>query len=194
MATITTPTDDRLVERPHSAEELYGLMAEFDTQEELLAAAHATHRAGYRHTDAYSPFPVHGVAEALGLPRSRVPLLVLVGGLVGFATGLLMQYWMTVIAYPINVGGRPMVSWPSWVVPTFETTVLFAAFAAVFGMFALNRLPMPYHPAFNAPNFERASEDGFFLCIEATDPNFRHEDTLQFLQGLKPRQVTEVQH
>ena len=165
MATRESYTEQQMIEQPHASPEIYGLMAEFDNEHDLIQAAHRTRQAGYRKTDAFSPFPVHGLAEALDIPRSRVPLLVLCGGLLGFGTGLLMQYWMTVIAYPINVGGRPLVGWPSWVVPIFETTVLFASFAAVFGMFALNRLPMPYHSVFNTPNFERASEDGFFLLI-----------------------------
>ena len=171
---------------------IYGLMAEFDTPDELLAAAERAHAEGYRRMDAYAPFPVEGLAEAIGFHRTRLPLLVLLAGLFGAFVGFFSQYYVTVIDYPLNVGGRPLNSWPSYIPITFEVTILFAALAAVVGMVALNRLPMPYHPVFNVPAFARASRDRFFLCIEAADPRFDREGTKRFLQGLKPKEVSEV--
>ena len=174
------------------ATQLYGMTAEFDDPHHLVSAAYEARRAGYTKMDAYTPQPVEGLAEALNLPRSRVPLIVLVGGLTGATAGILLQYWVSVIAYPINVGGRPLASWPMFVPVTFEMTILFSSLAAVVGMIAVNGLPMPYHPIFNAKHFERASQDGFFLCIEATDPLFDPERTREFLQSLHPREVADV--
>ena len=173
--------------------EIYGLMAEFDNPEDLLEAARRTHAAGYRQMDAYSPFPVEGVAEAIGFHRTRLPLIVLLGGIAGGVGGYLLQYYTTVIDYPLNVGGRPLHSWPAFIPVTFETTVLIAALAAVLGMLALNGLPRPYHPVFNVPSFEMASRNLFFLCIEATDALFDVERTRQFLEALGPRQVHVVE-
>jgi hypothetical protein len=173
---------------------IYGVMAEFGTPGELLEASVRAHDAGYRRMDAYTPFPVEGLAEALGFHERRVPLLVLFGGLVGAVAGYGLQYWVSVIAYPLNIGGRPFHSWPAFIVPTFETTILFASFGAVLGMLALNGLPMPYHPVFNAPRFALASRDRFFLCIEARDPRFDRVETKKFLESLGARDVVEVDH
>ncbi|MFI5340428.1 MAG: DUF3341 domain-containing protein [Candidatus Methylomirabilales bacterium] len=173
---------------------IYGLMAEFDGPDDLLAAAKRAHAEGYRRMDAYSPFPVEGLAEAIGGQHTRLPLLVLIAGLVGAFVGFASQYYVTVFDYPINVGGRPLNSWPSYIPITFEVTILFAALTAVVGMIALNRLPMPYHPVFNVPRFALASREQFFLCIEAADPRFDREGTRRFLESLKPREVSEVAH
>jgi hypothetical protein len=173
---------------------VYGLLAEFEDPDHLLAAARRAHEAGFRHMDAYSPFPVHGLAEAIGFRRNFVPLLVLLGGLAGAAIGFGMQYWISVEAYPLNIGGRPLNSWPSFVPVTFEMTILLAAVTAVLGMLALNGLPMPYHPVFNVPRFALATHDRFFLCIEAADPLFDPERTRRFLEELRPRGISEVPH
>ncbi|HSB68500.1 MAG TPA: DUF3341 domain-containing protein [Candidatus Methylomirabilis sp.] len=171
---------------------LYGLLAEFDTPQELLAAARRVHADGYRRMDAYTPFPVEGLAEAIGFHHTRLPLLVLLAGLFGAFVGFASQYWVTVIDYPLNIGGRPLNSWPAYIPITFEVTILFAALAAVVGMIAMNGLPMPYHPVFNVPAFAAASRDRFFLCIEARDPMFDLQRTRQFLQGLGSQGVYDV--
>ncbi len=171
---------------------LYGLMAEFEQPEEVLTAVKRSYQEGYRRMDAYSPFPVEGLAEALGRRGTAVPLIVLLGGIVGGLSGYFMQWYATVISYKLNVGGRPFHSWPAYIPITFELTVLSAALCAVVGMLALNRLPEPYHAVFNAPDFERASQDRFFLCIEAADPKFDLAATQTFIQSLKPVKVTEV--
>jgi hypothetical protein len=171
----------------------YGLMAEFDTPEQLVAAARLAYDAGYRKLDSYSPMPVHGVFEAMGYSRTWMPQLVLGGGLTGCAFGYGLCFYMTVIAYAHNTGGRPVHSWPAYIPITFECTVLFAAAAAVFGMLALNRLPMPYHPVFNGANFLRASQDGFFLCIQADDPLYDPVETRAFLAGTGAKGVSEVE-
>jgi hypothetical protein len=144
--------------------------------------------------DAYSPFPVEELAEALGFHKTRVPMIVLVGGLLGLATAYVLQWWINTIAYPVNVGGRPLHSWPAFIVPTFELTILFAGLAAFFGMLGLNGLPLPYHPVFNVESFTGVTRDKFFLCIESTDPRFDRELTYQFLASLNPREVAEVPH
>ncbi len=174
------------------SEPLHGLMAEFDDPETLLQATRRAYAEGYRRMDAYSPFPIEELGEALGIHRTAVPLLVLMGGIVGALSGYGLQYWVAAIAYPLNVGGRPFNSWPSFIPVTFEMTVLVAALTAVFGMLALNRLPMPYHPVFNVPRFALATRDRFFLCIEATDPMFDFDGTREFLQRFAPREVSEV--
>lgn len=177
-----------LVSRPT----LYGLMAEFDSPSALVAAANAARRDGYQRMDAYSPIPIEELHEALGFHHTRLPLIVLAGGLVGGLGGYGLQYWSSVLEYPLNIGGRPFHSWPSFIPVTFETTILGAALAAVLGMLALNGLPMPYHPVFNAPRFALASRSRFFLCIEARDPRFDREATQRFLESLDPRGVSEV--
>jgi hypothetical protein len=167
-------------------------MAEFDNPTALVAAAHAARRAGYSRMDAYSPIPIEELHEALGFHHTKLPLIVLIGGIVGGLGGYWLQYWASAIAYPLNVGGRPFHSWPSFIPITFETTILGAALAAVFGMLALNGLPMPYHPVFNAPRFALASRNRFFLCIESRDGKFDREGTQHFLESLDPRGVSEV--
>jgi hypothetical protein len=176
-----------------AATRLHGLLAEFDAPEDLVAAAERAYTDGYRRLDAYSPFPVHGLAEATGFHTNRLPLLVLIGGIVGAGAGFLSQYWAAVIDYPLNVGGRPLNSWPAFIPITFEVTILVAALTAVLGMLALNGLPQPYHPVFNAPRFELATRDRFFLCIEATDPRFDLDATRKFLEDVGAREVTEVE-
>jgi hypothetical protein len=171
---------------------IYGLLAEFSNPTELVTAARRAREEGYQRVDAYTPFPVEGLAEALGFHHSGVPLLVLIGGVVGCVTGYLMQYYLSAVDYPLNVGGRPLNSWPAFIPITFELTILFAALTAVLGMLALNGLPMPYHPLFNVPRFALATRDRFFLCIEATDPKFDREETRRFLERLVPREVSEV--
>lgn len=171
---------------------LYGLMAEFDTPTALVQAAERARLAGYREMDAYSPIPIHELSEALGVRRTRLPILVFLGGLLGGLGGFGLEYWTQVIAYPLNIGGRPLNSWPQYIPVTFETTVLGAALSAFVGMWALNKLPQPYHPVFNVPAFARASTDRFFLCIEAADPKFDREATGRFLHGLHPVGVSDV--
>jgi hypothetical protein len=171
---------------------MYGVMAEFDTPERLLEAARRARGEGYRRMDAYTPMPVEGLAEALDLGRSRVPLIVFLGGLAGCLGGFLLQYWIAVLDYPINVAGRPLNSWPSFIPVTFELTILLSALSAIGGLFALCRLPWLHHPVFSVPQFERASQDRFFLCIEARDPRFDPQTTRRFLEGLAPQGVMDV--
>ena len=173
---------------------IYGLLAEFDTPTALVEAAQQARAAGYRRMDGYSPFPIEELAEALGFEKTSVPLVVLIGGILGGSLGYLMQYWISVINYPLNIGGRPLNSWPAFVVVTFEMTILGAALFTVLGMLALNGLPEPYHPVFNVERFAFATRDRFFLCIEARDPKFDRAATQKFLEGLKPKQVLEVPH
>jgi hypothetical protein len=165
---------------------LYGFLAEFENPEALKECVRRAHREGYRRVDAYTPFPVEGLDEELGLHRTAVPLIVLVGGILGAITGGVMQEYSAVIGYPLNIGGRPLNSWPSFVVVTFELTILFAGLFSALGMLALNGLPKPHHPLFNEPRFERATQDRFFFCIEAVDPAFDRDRTWQFLEGLQP--------
>ena len=167
-------------------------MAEFDDPNALVSAAQRARREGYRCMDAYSPFPIEELHEALELPHTRLPLIVLIGGLVGCLGGFALQYWVSAIENPWNVGGRPLFSWPAFIPITFECTILAAALSAVLGMLALNGLPMPYHPVFNVPRFALASRNRFFLCIEARDPRFDIDATRRFLETLNPREVTAV--
>lgn len=171
---------------------IHGLMAEFDTAEDLLTAARRAREAGYRRMDAYTPLPVEGLAEAIGKGHTRIPLIVLLGGLTGCVGGFFLQYWIAVLDYPINVGGRPLNSWPSFIPVTFELTILLAALSAVIGLFAVCGLPRPNHPVFNVPEFERATQNRFFLCIEARDPRFHPDETRRFLGSLSPRGVYDV--
>lgn len=173
--------------------QVYGLLAEFLTPEAVVEAARQAREAGYRQMEAYSPFPVDGLAEALGFHRNRVPLLVLIGGLSGALIAFLMQWYSAVIHYPINIGGRPYNTWPMFVVIMFELTILGGALCAVLGMLGLNGLPRPYNPIFNAPGFSAASSDRFFLCIEAADPQFDRDQTRRFLERLNPKEISEVE-
>ena len=172
--------------------QLFGVMGEFSTPEDLLAATKKVREAGYRHVEAYTPFPVEGLSEAVGFKWTAVPLLTLMGGVGGGLTGFGLQYWVAAITYPINIGGRPLNSWPAFIPVTFELTVLGASIFAVFGMLALNKLPQPYHPVFNVERFAQASTDKFFLCIEARDPKFDLVETSKFLQSLHAQHVNEV--
>ena len=171
---------------------LYGLLAEFDSADELVAATRKVTAAGYTKTDGFSPFPIHEMSEALNFRERKVAPIILVGGLCGLLGGWGLEYWSQVVAYPLNIGGRPFNSWVSFIPPAFETTILVAAFSAVIGMLALNGFPQPYHPVFNAPRFGRASQDKFFLVIEAADPKFDLEHTRAFLDGLNPHEVVAV--
>jgi hypothetical protein len=173
---------------------IYGVMAEFDNPTSLVSAAREARARGYRKLDAYTPFPIEELTEVLHLPKSKLPLIVLIGGILGGLTGYLMQYYVTVIYFPINVAGRPLHSWPMYIVITFELTILCAALSAVFGLLALCGLPMPYHPTFNVPRFALASRNRFFLCIEARDPLFDRQKTEEFLESLDAREVSEVAH
>jgi hypothetical protein len=171
---------------------IYGVMGEFETAKQLIEAAEKTREAGYRRIDAYAPFPVEGLSEALGLRRSWVPFVTLIGGLLGGLSGFAFQYWVNVYSYPMNIGGRPLNSWPAFIPVTFELTILGASTFAVFGMLAMNKLPQPHHPVFNVPRFTHASTDRFFLCIEARDKKFHLAETARFLQNLQAHHVTEV--
>lgn len=171
---------------------MYGLMAEFESPESLVAATRRAYEEGYRIMDAYTPFPVEGLASALGSERTHMSKLIGVGGLAGAIGGFFLVWWITVIAYPVNVAGRPLNSWPAYIPITFECTVLLASLTAVFGMLALNGFPEPYHPVFNIPRFQLASVDRFFLCIESRDPKFALDQTKEFLEGLGPHEVSEV--
>ena len=171
---------------------LYGLTAEFESPTALVQAVRQAREAGYTCMDAYTPFPVEGLPEALGFRKTKMPMLILIGGITGALSGYALQYYCAVISYPINIGGRPLNSWPSWIPVTFELTVLFASLTAVFGLLALCGLPMPYHPLFHVPRFSRATRDSFFLCIESRDPRFDRAATMDFLKGLDPREVSEV--
>ena len=174
---------------------VFGLMAEFETPEAILAATRRARAAGYCDMDAYTPYPVEGLATELGLPSTSVPFVVLVAGIVGAAAGFFMQFWPSVVDYPLNVGGRPANSWPAFIPITFEVLVLVASLSALLGMLFLNGLPRPHHPVFNVPRFDRASQDRFFLCVEATDPHFDLRATRDFLAGLHPSgEVAEVPH
>ncbi len=171
---------------------IYGMMAEFDSASDLVAAARRTREEGYHKIDAYSPFPVEGLAEEIGFRKNSVPLVVLIGGLLGCMSGYALQYWVSAVSYPINVGGRPYNSWPAFIVVTFEMTILFAGLAAVLGMLALNGLPMPYHPVFNVPRFAFATRDRFFLIIFSSDAKYDAVATRAFLETLGPRSISEV--
>ena len=179
--------------RRRVAPTIYGIMGEFNNPTDLVAAARRTYEAGYRRVNGYSPYPIEELDEAIGFKRTSLPLIVLIGGILGGLGGFFMQYWMEVIDYPLNVGGKPYNSWPAFIPITFECTVLVAAFAAVLGMLVLNKLPQPYHPVFNAPNFALATRDRFFLVIEANDPRFSHDETTQFMNQVGAKNVSDVE-
>jgi hypothetical protein len=172
---------------------LYGIMAEFDDPNDLVAAARRTYAEGYRRINGYSPYPIEELTEAIGFTHTKLPLIVFAGGLLGGLGGYFMQYYLEVIDYPLNVGGRPFHSWPSFIPITFECTVLVAALAAIFGMLALNNLPQPYHPVFNVERFALATRDRFFLVIEANDPKFDYDEARSFINSLNAREVTDVE-
>ena len=171
---------------------IYGLIAEFENPTDLVNAARAAREQGYRKLDAYSPFPIEELNEALHLHGNKLPLIVLIGGIVGGTLGYLLQYYVTVLYFPINIAGRPLHSWPSYIVITFEMTILFAALSAVLGLLGLCGLPMPYHPVFNVDRFATASRNKFFLCIESADPKFDRQATATFLESLGAEEVAEV--
>ena len=177
---------------PPGVRELYGLMAEFANPDQLVHAAERVYAEGYRDIDAYAPTPIHGLAEAVGMRSTKVSMVVLIGGLIGACTGFGLCFFMAALAYVHNTGGRPVNSWPAWIPITFEVTVLLGSFSAVLGMLIMNGLPRPYHPVFNVPSFVRASDDRFFLCVEATDPKFDLEATADLLHRLDAYEVTEV--
>jgi hypothetical protein len=171
---------------------IYGVMGEFLTPEQVLNAAGKAREAGYKYISAYTPFPVEGLAHAIGFPRTGVPFLTMIGGLGGGLTGFGLQYWCSAVAYPLNIGGRPLNSWPAFIPVTFELTILGASLFAVIGMLALNKLPQPYHPVFNVERFSHATTDRFFLCIESRDPKFHLAETARFLQSVHAHHVHEV--
>ena len=177
---------------PPTNKRSFALMAEFRSSKELVRAIREAREAGYTQLEAYTPYPIEEVWEELGHHRSWLPLIVLIGGIFGACFGFFLQYWVSVINYPMNIGGRPLNSWIAFIPVTFETTILFAAGAAVLGMFALNKLPMPYHPVFNVERFALASRDRYFLAIARWDPKFDRQATEEFLHRLAPQEVSEV--
>ena len=193
---IEAPTRTSVVAEPvveYEEPKLFGLMAEFEDHEQVVEAAKRAYAEGYREMDAYSPFPVEGLAEALGHEHTAVPLITLIGGMIGGLGGYFMEWVSMARLYPLNVGGRPYNSWPNFIPVTFELTILVASLSAFISVLVLNRLPQPHHPVFNVPEFRRASIDRFFLCIETGDPKFDLEATRRFLEDLKPAKVTEVE-
>ncbi|MGI8908383.1 MAG: DUF3341 domain-containing protein [Candidatus Sumerlaeaceae bacterium] len=176
----------------HAYPGVYGLLAEFKTTTELVEAAYAATRAGYTHTDGYSPFPIAEMDDALQIRKTRIPWLILCAGLTGCFGGFGMQWFANVVHYPINIGGRPLNSWPMFIPVTFELTILLSALTAVFGMLIINGFPQPYHPVFNVPSFAHASQDSFFLLIESSDPKFDRDGTMDFMRSLNAHEVTEV--
>jgi Protein of unknown function (DUF3341) len=173
---------------------IYGVVGEFENERQLIQAAKKSREAGIKHVEAYAPFPVEGLSEALGLKRNKVALLTLIGGLCGGLGGFGFEYWVNVISYPLNIGGRPLNSWPAFIPVTFELTVLGASLAAVFGMLALNGLPQPYHPLFNVERFSKhATTDRFYLCLEARrHHHFNAADAARFLESVGAQHITEV--
>ena len=178
-----------------SREGVYGLLAECNTPSELVHATHEARLAGYRRMECYTPYPVEEAAEALHFHKTRVPLVCLLGGLMGVTTAFIMESWMSAISYPLNIAGRPLFSWPAFIIPAYEWTILFAGLSAAFGMIALNGMPQLYHPVFNAANFRNgATTDKFFLCLEASDPKFSRTQTRSFLEQFPAVSVVEVDH
>lgn len=190
MAVSSEPV--RTGEPEYESPRLHGILAEFDTPEQLQRATRRAYSAGYRAMDAYAPFPIDGLSDALEFRPKAVPLIALFGGMLGAATGYGMQFFIHAISLPVNVGGRPLNSWPAFIPVTFELGVLFAGLGLFFGLLILNRHPEPYHPVFNVEGFARASRDRFFLCIEARDPRFEADATRQFLLELDAREVSDV--
>ncbi|MBV9392517.1 MAG: DUF3341 domain-containing protein [Verrucomicrobia bacterium] len=178
--------------QPQTRGHLYGIIAEFGTSESILNAASEVYRAGYRHLDAYTPFPVDDLAESIGKGKSLIAPIVFIGGITGGLTGYFLQLWGIGINYPYDIGSRPLNSWPLYIPITFELTILFAALSGFIGMFWLNRLPCIHHPVFGVPGFERASVDRFFLSIEASDPLFDAILVNEFLAGMEPIRVVEI--
>jgi hypothetical protein len=172
---------------------IYGVMAEFDDPNAVVAAARKTYAAGYRRINAYSPYPVEELSEAIGFHKNMVPRTVFICGLLGCIGGFALQIWTNAITYPLNVGGRPLVSWPAMIPVAFECTILLAAFGAFLGNILMNRLPQPYHPVFNVPGFARASVDRFFLCIKSDDPKFNDAEARAFLASLGAKEVSDVE-
>ena len=171
---------------------LYGVIAEFSDPQALLDAANKAREKGYTEMDAFSPFPIHGLAEAVGFTKTRLSTIVLVMGILGGIGGFFMCWYANVVSYPLNIGGKPLNSWPAWIPITFECAILLAAFGAVFGMLALNGLPMPYHPVFNVRRFDQASRDKFFLVVQARDPKFNLDEVRDFFDTLQPREIVDV--
>jgi hypothetical protein len=173
----------------------YGVLAEFDTPSDLVRAAQSAYHDGWRRMDCYTPYPVEEAAEAIGFHKNRVSLITLIGGLMGLCAMFSLETWISTLAYPLNIAGRPTYSWPAFVIPAYEWTILFAGFSAALGMFAMNGLPSLYHPLFNAPNFRNgATDDKFFLCLEATDPKFEIAEAKAYLAGFAPTSVVEVEY
>ena len=172
---------------------IYGVMAEYDNVTDITDAARRAKAAGYARMDAFSPYPVEELMEIIIERKTKLPYIIFAGGVVGCLAGYLLQYWTQAIEYPLNIGGRPFHSWVAFIPPTFETTILFAAFTAVIAMIVLNGLPQPYHPVFNVPRFELASRNRFFLLIESIDPKFNRDDVTLFLRSTNAREVTDVE-
>jgi len=180
---------------PVAIEGIYGVIAEFDTPSDLVRAAQAAYHDGWRRMDCYTPYPVEEAAEAIGFHKNKVPLITLVGGLMGLCAMFSLETWISTLAYPLNIAGRPTYSWPAFIVPAYEWTILFAGLSAAFGMIAMNGLPSLYHPLFNAPNFRNgATDDKFFLCLESTDPKFEVAETVAYLESFSPLSVVEVEY
>lgn len=180
--------------KPKARSPYYGVLAEFDTPAELVEAARGTHNAGFRKYDAYTPFPIEELIDAMHDHHNPISKIVLIAGLTGACVGFGMQAFANLIHYPMNVAGRPLYAWPMFIPVTFECTVAFAAFTGVLSMLALNGLPTPYHPLFNCPNFNQATRNKFFICIEATDPKFDLAETRKFLEQFNPREISDVEH
>jgi hypothetical protein len=176
-------------------EGIYGVLAEFETPSDLVRAAQAAYKDGWRRMDCYTPYPVEEAAEAIGFHRDKVSLITLVGGLMGLCAMFSLETWISTLAYPLNIAGRPLYSWPAFIIPAYEWTILWAGLSACFGMLAMNGLPSLYHPLFNAPNFrDGATDDKFFLCLESTDPKFEVAEAVAYLEALAPLSVVEVEY
>jgi hypothetical protein len=176
----------------HTEPELFGVMAEFDSAQTVVEAARRVVAEGFTRVEAYTPVPVEDLNDIIHRKRTKLPRFILAGGLVGMATGFVLQYWTSVLDYPLNIGGRPLASWPSFVVPSYELTILFAALTAAIGMIVMNGLPQPYHAVFNVPRFSMASSDKFFLVVESDDPKFDRETTTRFLSDMGAKGVYDV--